>query len=117
MVDCDGRSVGALEIAQRLKDAQAELSFEISADATVESAAGVGSNIKSVGAGSARVDFFRATGGVAGAGSQPLPHAAWVLVRCLASGGGVPERGFATGTDATSQFEDDDRYGFTEGLA
>lgn len=106
--DCDGVAVGELVVAPQLEDAQIELAFELTQDTTLETKKNQGSNIKGVGAGSARVDFFRPTSG-AGESSR-FPAVVQELIRCFLGGASTTNGARAFGTSAQSQFDDCDRY-------
>lgn len=96
----EGVQLGAYELADALLQ-----------DVEAQTRQNTGSNVKAVGAGSARVEFFRSTTDTAPA----LPLAALQLLQPYlpgASGGSVggPE---AFGTCEESHFADEDAYGLT----
>ena len=95
-----GVAVGDTDVPQSLEDACCVLAGSIALDAEAGNAGTTGSNIKAVGAGSARVEFFRPTTG------GPLPDAtALALVSGLLA---VPtgSYGLASGVDGVSSFGD-----------
>ena len=94
---CDGIAYTDSEVPDPIVEAMFELAEIIAADATQQDSNGQGSNIKSVEAGSASVEFFTPT---IGSGSDTrLPRAAHDLVRCFLSGTAI---GKATGTGDTN---------------
>lgn len=95
-----------------------ELAFELSQNADLETEMSTASNVKSVAAGSAKVEFFR-VGGAAGITAQTrFPAIVQEYVGaylCGASGGSAG--GFASGTCEPSSFDRCDRYGPLGGLS
>lgn len=113
LVDIDGNELSSTVYPANLKAAQFELGFELILDADLEASAGQGSNVKSVGAGSARVEFFRAV-----ADSKRFPPQVQELLRGLITGSvGDSLGGFAGGTGGTSTFDDyPGSFGLVDGL-
>ena len=114
LVDCDAQPIGSLDLAQSLKDAQIELAYDLSQDAGVETQKNTGSNIKKVGAGSAQVEFFRASN-QAGESSR-FPTVVQELIKCFIGSGTTTTSGSsASGVDHCSQFDTNDRYDLYDG--
>lgn len=113
LTDCDGVAVDELTVAQQLEDAQVELAFELTQDTTLENKKNQGSNIKGVGAGSARVDFFRASN-KAGESTR-FPAIVQELIRCFLGGPATTNGAKSFGTGEASQFDDCDRYDIRDG--
>lgn len=110
-VTCEGVAVDEDTYPEDLKQAQFELAYELVVQGGVlETSAGSGSNVKGVGAGSARVDFFRPTDNL-----QRFPTVVQELLRCFLGGsGGVGA--FASGGDGESFFKCwPDNYGLVSG--
>jgi len=110
---CNGSVLDPLEIPVQLGDAQIELAFEMVLDPGLETAANTGSNVKRAKAGSAEVEFFRASNRPGE--STRFPPVVDELLRCLKGGGVTP--GYASGATSESQFDDCDRMDLTEGYA
>lgn len=114
LTDCDQQTIDDLVIAQPIKDAQIELAYELSQDSTLETQKNTGKNIKKVGAGSANVEFFRATN-KAGEASR-FPAVVQELIKCFIGSGTTTTAGSsATGTDHCSEFDTSDRYDLLDG--
>ena len=94
-----------------------ELSDALLLDVEQQAKQGTGSNVKSVGAGSTRVEFFRSTTDTA----PPLPLVAWQLLAPYLpgqSGGVLGTAGAeAFGTCQESRFGDEDAYGLARPLS
>lgn len=96
-----------------VEQATFELAMIAAVDESVLSAADTGSNVKSMGAGKARMEFFSPTR--PGQGATRLPTVADELIGQWLAGGagaalvvvGMPS---STGTDGCSSFDDDDDY-------
>lgn len=118
LVDNDGAALDDDTYADGLRYGQIELAFELTQNAALETSGGVGSNVKGVGAGSARVDFFRPTGGAEGEGSNRFPTTVWEWIRSLLSAGNATvSGGFVSGAEAESTFIDHPgNYGFSNGV-
>lgn len=89
-----------------------ELADALLVDVEQQAKQGTGSNVKAVGAGSTRVEFFRSTSDTA----PPLPLVAWQLLSPYLPGqsGGVSGVGAeAFGTCEESRFGDEDAYGLS----
>lgn len=110
--DEDGDEVSNADQLALVEQAVFELVAILAADADVTSSADQGSNIKSMGAGSARLEFFSPT--KPGSGATKLPTAVHELLGdwLLSTGAAMPRvsvtGGVATGTDGCPSFEDDD---------
>lgn len=98
-------------VPENVKLGAYELAEALLADASVQTQQNTGSNVKAVGAGSARVEFFRSTTDTA----PPLPLVAFQLLGPYlpgAQGGGAAFGGNeAFGTCEESHFGDEDAYG------
>lgn len=111
--DCDGDEVDSTTYPDDLKSAQFEYAFEISQDTELETAGSTGENIKSVGAGSAKVEFFRPTLD----GASRFPAIVTELIGCFFESATPPRRGLVSpSVDNESTFADVDNYGLTGGL-
>lgn len=116
LVNKNGEAVDSSTVAQEVIDAECELAFLISQDADQETAGGIGNNISSVGAGSAKVSFFRPTGGAGGVGSQRFPPIVFELIGQFMCGFGGGSPPFITGTDVVSSFSDEQGFGLSDPL-
>ncbi len=115
MVNCDGTVIADDELPEDICSAIAELILVILADNSASNQASTAKNIKSLGAGSASIEFFRG-GDAQGGKGTPLPTQAWRLIKCFTGAGSQASSGaIASGTDACSQFDDDDRYDLRDG--
>lgn len=104
---------GIAPAPQDVINAQIEYAFELSQDVGVETASGSGSNVKSVGAGSAKVAFFQPGRDAQGNRGTRFPLLVQRLLGPYLAG---PSFGVtATGTDGESSFECEDRFGLSEG--
>jgi hypothetical protein len=103
-------------VPQPIKDGQIEFAFDLSQDASLETTGGTGSNVQSLGAGSARISYFRPTGGVDGTGSPRFSPDVLELIGPYLSGSGELAQPFASGTDVTSVLTDGSDYDFNRGL-
>lgn len=106
----------AAEVPVPLPDAATELAFVFIGDPTQQDAANSGSNVKSVGAGSANVAFFRSTATTASAFPTTVQD---LLNAFLASIDGLTgiSPPFASGVAtelAVSSFLEEDEFGFRE---
>lgn len=112
---CNGEPIPDGIIPQELEDATILLAGSIALDASAAAGGIAASNIKSAGAGSAKVEFFRPTSSnFSLATMQPTVFA---TVRCLLSGSQSSGAGYglASGTGRCSPFDDKDAPGLTEG--
>ncbi len=114
--NCDGigRS-GDTPAPIEVQEAQIELAFEISQDPELEGKASTGSNVKSVGAGSAKVSFFQPGRDASGRQGTRFPTIVQELLRCFLSGGAL-SGAESSGTDECSQFTDDQQFNLSDGL-
>lgn len=115
----DGATCGSATIADGtvpddLAYAEFELAFILVLDATKQDSSTQGSNVKSVGAGSASISFFSATTGTSQ--DTPLPAVAWDLIKCLIGSTIGYAVGLASGIDDDSEFCPDD-FDRSEGYA
>ena len=74
--------------AQGIKDAQAELAYEISQDTDQETSGGEENNLKRAKGDEAEVEFFRPSGKVSSSGTR-FPTVVWELIRCFISGASI----------------------------
>lgn len=113
---CDGEAVDTgSDVPTDVENATILMAGSITLDATNADAGTSGSNIKSVGAGSARVEFFRPT--IPGAALQD--ETVYNLLRCWLSGSAAAASlfGLASGTDGTSEFCDVNSPALNDGYA
>lgn len=113
LTDCDGGEIGSLLYPTAVKHAQFELAFEINADPDLELSSGSGSNIKAAGAGSARVEYFRAQ-----EDERRFPVPVQELLACFLAGDTAAAlgAGFRSGEGGRSMFENwPCEFGLTEG--
>ncbi|QNN99838.1 hypothetical protein P67b_00079 [Ruegeria phage Tedan] len=117
-VFCDGEAVADGIIPPELENGTILLAGSIAINATASSAGTGPSNISRVGAGSARVDFFRPQTSTNFALSQQNPDV-FALVRCLFDGAAGAAVGLggsvAFGAGTPNEFDDEDRFGLREG--
>jgi hypothetical protein len=110
----DGTAAPDDEVPQAVEDACILLAGSIAITAATSGAGSSGTNIKSVKAGSAAVEFFRQQDGV------PLQdETAYALVREFLDGFSSVGSGtgnYATGTDGESTFSDIDQWGRDRGF-
>lgn len=110
LVDAEGAALDELLYPQALKEAQFELAFEINADPDIELSQGSASNLKAVGAGSARIEYFRAQ-----ENTRRFPVPVQALLAPFLAGGAV-SAGVRGGANGVSTFECwPAGYGLTEG--
>ena len=110
---CNGEAVTETDVPLELQNATILKAGSITLDDSNANAGTSGSNVKSVEAGSAKVEFFRPT--IPGLAVQD--ETVFQLVSCLLAGAGDGVGfGCATGTDGTSIFGDRDAPGLTEGF-
>jgi len=110
VTDEDGASVDSATVPLLLVRAVFELVALLADDSTIDTAADQGSNLKAMGAGSGRLEFFVPT--TAQDGSAPaLPPAVERLVaQYLDAPGGSVGGGIASGTDGCSDFAHRGRF-------
>lgn len=109
LTDKDGNAVASDVPPVLVEEASYEMALAILADASVQANITTGSNTKRVKAGSAEVEFFRATDGT------KLPSIAQELAGVFLDGG-ARSAGCAKGTDGESTFTDLDQWGRTRGF-
>ena len=109
-----GVAVDSADVPQSVEDACILLAGSIAMDPAAAGAGTSGSNIRSVGAGSTKVEFFRRTRGV-----SLQDETAFALVAGLlaGAGSGASLYGGATGTDGVSSFEHLGSPGIGKGFA
>lgn len=107
LTDKDGNPVDSATVPLAVEEANYELALALLNDAAVQEADTTGSNVKRAKAGSAEVQFFRATDGT------PFPTIANDLLRPF-RGSGVSV-GLASGCDEESTFGDPTPWELTEG--
>lgn len=101
LTDCDGDTVDGTTYPTQMTDAQFELAFDISQDTSEETSSGQGTNVKSVQAGSASVEFFTPK-----ADTQRFPQIVHELISCfLASSSTVLFGGARSGAGNESYFD------------
>lgn len=109
---CNGENITAAESLETIKTAQFEYALDIilkPSILTVNDPTGL-NNIKGVGAGSARVDFFTP------AKSGKYPETVKDIINCFLSGSANTLTGsFVSGACDDSSFDDPDLYGLTQG--
>lgn len=115
----DGATCGSTAIADGtvpddLAYAEFELAFILIVDATKQDSSTQGSNVKSVGAGSASISFFSSTIGTNQ--DTPLPAVAWDLIKCLIGSTIGYAIGLSSGVDEDSGFSPTD-FDRSEGYA
>lgn len=116
LTDKQGLSVDSSVVPQQVKDAECEFAFDLSQDSSLETSGGTGSNVQSLGAGSARISYFRPTGGVDGTGSPRFGPDVLELIGPFLGGAGSIPTPFTSGTDVTSILTDGSDYDFSRGL-
>jgi len=116
LTDCDEVAVSSATVPQLVKDAQAEIAYDLTQDNNLETTGGIGSNVKRARAGSAEVEFFTSTGGASGTGSARFQPHIMELIGCFLEGsniGGIAP--IAPGTSVESQTDAGDGYCVSEG--
>ncbi len=109
-IDRSGDDPAPIEV----QEAQMEFAFELSQDPTLEGKSGSGSNVKSVGAGKAKVAFFQPGRDASGNKGTRFPTIVQRLLGCFLAG---PAFGVvATGTDGESSFDECDEFGLSKGF-
>lgn len=98
---CNGEAVPDGTVPDNLALAEFELALALLGDASAQDSSGQGSNVKSVGAGSAQVEFFSST--VDTSTDTRLPQPAHDLVKCYFGSQGLIA-GTASGVDSESAF-------------
>lgn len=112
LVDKDGTAVSSATVPVIVEEANYEMALILLEDATASENATSGSNVKAVGAGSAKVEFFRQVTGT------KLPTTIQELIGLWLEGSGVAAAtgNLASGTGECSTFEDSDQWGRTVGF-
>lgn len=111
---CNGEAVADGTIPDKIALGEFELALQLLIDADIQNTANNGSNVKSVKAGSAGVEFFVPT--ITSGDATAFPQAVMELIGCyLATEQGLDLGPFVSGTDVESSFDDED-YGLTGGL-
>jgi len=114
MFDCEGNAIASNVTWVNVEEATYEVLLSLLEDVSLYAKTTNASNVKSVGAGSARVSFWGPGDPEGGAGSV-LPPQALRLVSCIIEN--FVSQPFAGGTAEESQFDDCDEYRRNEGLA
>lgn len=118
LTDAYGAEVDDATVPQQVEDAQCELAIALLGNAAGASAGagGPSSNIKSLGAGSARIEYFRPNASTWGTGRFPVPVMD-LLAPFLSSSADAAATlgGEDYGTDGESAFTDDARYDLSRG--
>ena len=109
---CDSESVTDGTIPDEFAYAEFEMALILLGDSAAQDSTGTGSNIKSVKAGSARVEFFSSS--VGSSSDTRLPTTVNDLVGCYIDGS-VSFGSSSSGTSETSSFDCDDDYNRTRG--
>lgn len=110
-----GRDDGT--VPQEIIDGTIELAYLISQDSNLESSENTGSNVKSVGAGSANVEFFRPGNVLGTSGITRFPASVQELVGQFLKSSGAGVRGVVTGTEDDSIFDGTDPYTLNQGFS
>ena len=109
-IDRSGDAPAPIEV----QEAQMEYAFEMSQDPELEGKSSSGSNVKSVGAGSAKVAFFQPGRDASGNKGTRFPTIVQRLLGSFLAGTNI--RVTATGTDGESSFTECDEFGLSEGF-
>lgn len=110
-------AVTAIDYPTALKNGLMEYAFDVTQDAELLTSAGTGDNVKIAEAGSAKVQFFRPSGGPDGVGSlQPFAPQIMQWIGPLLAGSSLSAPS-TFGTDVESQFDDCDQNGLNQGFA
>lgn len=109
-IDRSGDAPAPIEV----KEAQMELAFDLSQDPSLEGKSGSGSNVKSIGAGSAKVAFFQPGRDSSGNKGTRFPTIVQRLLAPFLAGGGLGI--IATGTGGESSFTECDEFGLSQGF-
>lgn len=107
----DGTELDSDEVAQQVLDAQCELAFELSLDTDLETSKSTGSNISSLGAGSARISYFKSTKG------DRFSFIVWELISALLCGSAAYSAPFIPGTGEDCTTQTDAGFGLNEGFS
>lgn len=112
----DGSAVDPNTIPPEIVAGTIELAFELTQNVELEGSDSTASNIKSVKAGSAQVEFWRVGGAFGLAGTGRFPPVVQEYVGELMCGAGGVGGSEAFGTGSQSQFDDCDTYDLNQGL-
>jgi len=118
LTDCEDNAVSSLTVPQQVKDAQAEIAYDLTQNNTLETSGGIGSNVKRAKAGSAEIEFFTSTGGPSGTGSARFEPHILELIGCFLEGANISGNisPITPGTSVTGDFDSDDYYCLSEGF-
>jgi len=108
----DGSAVSTSEVPQELENATIILAGSIALDTTKADYGTSGSNLSEVGAGSAKVKFFKPVAG------QPLQEeTSYQMIKCFLEASSISSElgALSSGTDGESAFGDIDNWGLSEG--
>lgn len=97
------------DIPTGLKNAQAQLAYELSQDTELEAASNANANIASMGVGSLQISYFRSET------RSRFPTIVWDLLRPFIGGDGSDAAPRAYGGDGESSFSDANPYGIGRG--
>lgn len=114
MVDLEGNAIPDTPTWVNVEEATYEVLLALLNDVSLYGKTTDATNVKSVGAGSAKVEFWRPGNSEGGSGSL-LPSQALRLVSSIIEG--FSPGASVSGTSVESQFDDCDRYDLNEGLA
>lgn len=115
VVDHEGDEVPDDEVPLGITNATIELAFELSQNPSLESSSNTGSNTKRLKAGSVEIEKFRPGDVLGSKGVKRFPTVVQEYLSpfiCTAAGSAQ-----AFGSDQTSQFDNCDTYGRSEGFA
>lgn len=101
------------DIPASLANASAEYALDIALDPNVATQSNTGSNTKKLKAGSAEIEYFSPTYATSGRFPQYITE---MIRDCLGSGISSVVAPFASGTDETSSFTNQNKNGYSEGL-
>lgn len=111
LTDCSSNSVDADDSLETMKEAQFEYAIALlQKPSLLNSTDTTGSNVKGVGAGSARVDFFRPSKG------SKYPLQVLSIAKCFFLGNGASSAGTVSGNCDSSSFTDDNKSGLIKGF-
>lgn len=115
LVDCNGTPVDDDTLGPGICEGTFELVLSLLQDPSAAASSSSGTNIKRVGAGSARVEFFQPGKDASGQQGKVFPTEAFKQLRCyLAAGTGTGGKAFGSGEE--SQFDDCDAFDLNQGF-
>jgi len=110
MIDRHGNPIDDSTVPDDINYGSIEFAYDLSQDPSLEESGGQGSNVKKVEAGSAKVTFFKATGGVNGVGSQRFSPDVQEYISQYLDGAANVGTGAAYGTGGSGSFDGDENY-------